>query len=49
MREKRQTGLEHTDLLLAAYLFSFRVLLDILRQLSHTKLVNEEEMRKGLF
>lgn len=34
--------------LLAAYLFSFRVLLDILRQLSHTKLVVEEAERKHM-
>lgn len=34
--------------LLAAYLFSFRVLLDILRQLSHTKLVIEEAKRKHM-
>lgn len=34
--------------LLAAYLFSFRVLLDILRQLSHTKLVIEEAERKHM-
>lgn len=52
-KKRRCTGLENTGRkktknhsLLAAYLFSFRVLLDILRQLSHTKLVVEEAERK---
>lgn len=34
--------------LLAAYLFSFRVLLDILRQLSHTKLIIGEAKTKHM-
>lgn len=44
--KRRHQNKQTNHSLLAAYLFSFRVLLDILRQLSHTKLAVEEAERK---